>query len=88
LKHANARTASIRVVELSSAPRAIRITVHDDGRGGATAGPGSGLAGIRARVEGIDGSLQIESPPGGPTTLVAVLPVRAVAPAVPEVGAP
>jgi signal transduction histidine kinase len=88
LKHANARAASVRVVELSSAPRAIRITVHDDGRGGAAPGPGSGLAGIRARVEGIDGSLQIESPPGGPTTLVAVLPVRAVAPAVPEVGAP
>ncbi len=78
LKHANARTASVRVGEWpgTSGARAIRITVRDDGRGGADAARGTGLAGIRARVEGADGTLQVESPPGGPTTLVAVLPIQ------------
>ncbi len=88
LKHANARAASVRVAEESALPRSIRIIVHDDGGGGAAPTPGSGLAGIRARVEGVDGSLRIESPSGGPTTLVAVLPVRAVTPTVPEAPAP
>ena len=50
--------------------------MSDDGRGGADAARGTGLAGIRARVEGADGTLQIDSPPGGPTTLVAVLPIQ------------
>ena len=78
LKHANARTATVRVGESPgpSGARAIRVAVSDDGRGGADAARGTGLAGIRARVEGADGTLQIDSPPGGPTTLVAVLPIQ------------
>ena len=60
-------------------PRVIRITVHDDGGGGAEPSAGTGLAGIRARVEGVDGSMLIDSPPGGPTTLIAVLPVHGAA---------
>jgi signal transduction histidine kinase len=79
LKHAHARSASVRVVDDSVDPRVIRITVHDDGVGGAEPAAGTGLAGIRARVEGVDGAMRIDSPPGGPTTLVAVLPVRDVA---------
>jgi signal transduction histidine kinase len=77
LKHANARAGSVKVVELSAggSPRTIRITVHDDGRGGADPARGTGLAGIRARVEGVDGQLRVDSPVGGPTTLEAVLPV-------------
>ena len=79
LKHANARTASVRVGESlgpSGGHARSDIAVSDDGRGGADAAHGTGLAGIRARVEGADGTLQIESPPGGPTTLVAVLPIQ------------
>jgi signal transduction histidine kinase len=76
LKHAHARSASVRVTDESVDPRVIRITVHDDGCGGAEPTAGTGLAGIRARVEGVDGSMRIDSPPGGPTTLVAVLPVH------------
>ena len=83
LKHARARSASVRVTEESGEPRVIRITVHDDGRGGAEPAAGTGLAGIRARVEGVDGEMQIDSPPGGPTTLVAVLPVRNAASSLP-----
>jgi signal transduction histidine kinase len=75
LKHAKARVGSIHIDEDPSGADAIRITVHDDGQGGADAHKGSGLAGIRARVEGADGSFSIESPEGGPTTLVAVIPV-------------
>lgn len=78
LKHARARTGSVQVVEVgadSGSRRAVRISVHDDGRGGADPARGTGLAGIRARVEGTDGHLQLDSPVGGPTTLVAVLPV-------------
>jgi signal transduction histidine kinase len=76
LKHAHARVASIRLDDdqLDDGRDAVRLTVHDDGRGGADAGRGSGLAGIRARVEGVDGKMRLSSPAGGPTTIVAVLP--------------
>ncbi len=73
-KHAHARTASVIVTD--DGPGSIRIVVHDDGRGGADAGHGTGLAGMKARVEGVDGSLRIDSPTGGPTTLQVVLPVN------------
>lgn len=72
-KHAHARVASVKVAD--DVPGSIRIVVHDDGRGGADASHGTGLAGMKARVEGIDGTLRIDSPPGGPTTLDVVLPV-------------
>ncbi len=85
LKHAHARSGSVKVAEIRDAAgsQAIRITVHDDGRGGADPSRGTGLAGIRARVEGADGTLRVDSPPGGPTTLVAVLPTRQTPPAFP-----
>jgi signal transduction histidine kinase len=72
-KHARARVASVAVTD--GGPASIRIIVHDDGRGGADASHGTGLAGMKARVEGLDGTLRIDSPPGGPTTLEVVLPV-------------
>jgi signal transduction histidine kinase len=72
-KHAHARIASVAVAD--DVPGSIRIVVHDDGRGGADASHGTGLAGMKARVEGVDGTLRIDSPPGGPTTLDVVLPV-------------
>lgn len=73
LKHAHARTASIRLDDIAGP--AVRLTIHDDGRGGADLQRGSGLAGMRARVEGVDGTFHVGSPAGGPTTLVAVLPI-------------
>lgn len=51
------------------------ITVTDDGRGGAAAVPGHGLAGLQERVLGLGGTLEISSPAGGPTLVVAHLPV-------------
>jgi signal transduction histidine kinase len=48
--------------------------VVDDGRGGAAAGPGSGLAGLVDRVEAVGGRLRLSSPPGAGTVLEAELP--------------
>ena len=45
------------------------LRVTDDGRGGADEHGGSGLVGIRRRIEAHDGTLVLTSPPGGPTTL-------------------
>jgi signal transduction histidine kinase len=50
------------------------IVVEDDGRGGADERRGSGLTGIRRRVEAFDGSLTLTSPAGGPTVLRVELP--------------
>lgn len=52
----------------------LRIAVEDDGRGGAHESDGSGLAGIRRRVEAHDGSLTLTSPPNGPTKIEVELP--------------
>jgi signal transduction histidine kinase len=51
------------------------ISVTDDGRGGAAAVPGHGLAGLQERVLGLGGTLEISSPAGGPTVVTAHLPV-------------
>src|SRR4051794_40735674 len=51
----------------------LEVLVVDDGHGGASA-DGSGLKGLRARVEALDGTLGIASPAGGPTMLRAELP--------------
>lgn len=71
LKHADARSASIRVERVAAN---VRATVHDDGKGNIDPTRGSGLAGIRARVNAVDGTLTISSPPGGPTLVVAEIP--------------
>jgi signal transduction histidine kinase len=53
---------------------AVVIEVRDDGRGGAIATSGSGLAGLRERVAALGGVLVVDSPAGGPTTVKAVIP--------------
>lgn len=76
LKYAKARSASVRVVDEPGLLPAVRIEVHDDGRGGADPSRGSGLAGIKARAEGVDGAFALSSPDGGPTVVTAVVPIR------------
>lgn len=51
----------------------LELSVTDDGRGGAKPN-GTGLLGMRRRVEALDGTLSVISPPGGPTTISAQLP--------------
>jgi signal transduction histidine kinase len=70
-KHAQAREAQVRI---GHGDGALTVEVRDDGRGGAARAPGSGLEGIGQRVDALGGSLEIDSPAGGPTTLKAVIP--------------
>ena len=75
-KHAEA--TSIRVLAATSR-RQLRIEIVDDGRGGATERKGSGLAGLRDRVEAIGGRLEIDSPAGNGTRIAAVVPAARAA---------
>jgi signal transduction histidine kinase len=52
------------------------LSVCDDGIGGADPGRGSGLVGLRDRVEALGGSLEINSKPGEGTSIAASLPLR------------
>ena len=69
-KHARAQRVDIRIARHGDA---IELEVRDDGSGGADP-DGSGLRGLRRRVEALDGSLSVTSPRGGPTTIRAELP--------------
>ncbi|HVN12544.1 MAG TPA: GAF domain-containing protein [Kineosporiaceae bacterium] len=71
-KHANASVVDV-AVEL--AERGLRVDVRDDGVGGAELGRGSGLVGLKDRVEAIGGRLVVASPPGEGTRLTAELPL-------------
>ncbi|MFG1885241.1 sensor histidine kinase [Micromonospora sp. NPDC049102] len=50
------------------------VTIEDDGRGDADEAHGSGLTGIRRRVEAYDGRMTLTSPSGGPTRMHVELP--------------
>ncbi|WP_189246926.1 sensor histidine kinase [Streptosporangium pseudovulgare] len=54
---------------------ALRVTVTDDGSGGADPARGSGLRGVERRLAAFDGVLALNSPPGGPTTATIDLPL-------------
>lgn len=51
------------------------VLVRDDGRGGAAFGPGTGLTGIKDRIEAVDGRITLHSPPGAGTTVQITLPL-------------
>jgi glucose-6-phosphate-specific signal transduction histidine kinase len=51
------------------------VEVRDEGRGGADPGQGSGLLGLRDRVEAIGGTMRLTSPPGAGTSLRVELPL-------------
>jgi signal transduction histidine kinase len=69
-KHAGATRVDVRLAQEAGR---LTVEVRDDGRGGANLA-GSGLLGLRRRVEALDGSLSVASPSGGGTTLRAELP--------------
>jgi len=72
-KHSGARHAS---VDLWRTDDRLMIQVRDDGRGGADASNGSGLAGLAERLGSVDGLFVVSSPAGGPTAITAELPWR------------
>ncbi|HET9736726.1 MAG TPA: PAS domain-containing protein [Solirubrobacteraceae bacterium] len=71
-KYADATYASVRLARENGA---LEIEVRDDGKGGAAAAPGSGLSGLADRLGALDGSLEVESPPGAGTVVRAMLPL-------------
>ena len=71
VKHASATDATVL---LERKPDSLRVTVSDDGIGGARVTAQSGLAGLRDRLEALDATLVIESPPGVGTTVSAEFP--------------
>ena len=81
-KYAHASEASVC---LAVQDERLRLEVSDDGVGGADPATGSGLRGLRDRVDALDGRLEIDSPPGGGTTIVIEVPVSARSPSAPEV---
>jgi signal transduction histidine kinase len=70
-KHSQARDAMVAVRREGGR---LLVRIDDDGVGGADEDEGSGLTGIRRRVEAYDGRLVLTSPLGGPTTLLVELP--------------
>jgi signal transduction histidine kinase len=55
----------------------LRIAVHDDGAGGAVVARGSGLVGLKDRVEALGGRIFLDSPRGAGTSLRVELPLNA-----------
>jgi len=74
-KHARAETITVRVVESG---RSLRIEVGDYGVGGASESLGSGLDGLRDRVEAVGGALRFDSVPGRGTLVRADIPIAEV----------
>ncbi|MFB7594045.1 sensor domain-containing protein [Streptomyces sp. NPDC056160] len=72
-KHSGAHSAELTA---SAVGGRVRLTVRDDGRGGAAPGGGTGLTGLAQRLAAVDGVLRVDSPHGGPTVVTAELPAR------------
>jgi signal transduction histidine kinase len=71
-KHAS---ASEVVVSVEAVTGVLRVSVHDDGTGGADFSRGTGLVGLKDRVEALGGRISLHSPRGAGTTLRADLPL-------------
>jgi signal transduction histidine kinase len=75
-KHAAASVVRIRVDTVEAeGGGALRVEVRDDGRGGAAVAQGTGLLGLKDRVEALGGRILLHSPPGAGTTLRLELPL-------------
>ncbi|MEV2214559.1 sensor domain-containing protein [Streptomyces sp. NPDC050997] len=61
-------------VDVHHAEGMLRISVTDNGQGGAAIGAGSGLAGVERRLGTFDGVLAVSSPAGGPTMVTMEIP--------------
>jgi signal transduction histidine kinase len=72
-KHAR---ASEVVVTVSADDEYLHLVVRDDGVGGADSGKGSGLTGLKDRVEALGGQLAMSSPTGSGTSLTALVPLH------------
>ncbi|MGN9762189.1 sensor histidine kinase [Streptomyces sp. SD31] len=74
VKHSGADRIWIDLHHVSEGAGMLRVTVTDNGKGGAVIGAGSGLAGIERRLGTFDGVLAVSSPVGGPTMVTMEIP--------------
>jgi signal transduction histidine kinase len=82
MKHANASHAHVAVEEHDGQ---LRLCIRDDGVGGADSSHGSGLIGLHDRVQALGGSIEVHSPPGGGTAVLATFPLQTDLPIQPGV---
>jgi PAS domain S-box-containing protein len=78
IKHSQASEISIKIADGPDGrpgARGLRVTISDDGVGGARPGEGSGLVGAADRVDALGGRLRLDSPPGQGTTISIELPL-------------
>jgi signal transduction histidine kinase len=75
-KHANASAVTVSV-KADDANHLLRVAVRDNGAGGANFTDGTGLVGLRDRVEALGGRILLESPQGAGTSLHVELPLTA-----------
>jgi signal transduction histidine kinase len=67
--------ASVVRVDVRAREGSVRLSVGDDGVGGADPARGSGLVGLSDRVQALGGTIMVRSPPGEGTTLLIDLPL-------------
>ena len=67
--------ASVAEVDAETSGGTLRVRVRDDGAGGADPARGSGLVGLKDRIEALGGTFSVRSPAGGGTTVSCELPV-------------
>ena len=72
-RHAHASVVCVAAEERGDS---LRLSIRDDGAGGADPARGSGLIGLRDRAEALGGSLEVSSPPGEGTLILVLLPLR------------
>jgi signal transduction histidine kinase len=70
-KHASASAVNVSV---DAEGANLRLSIQDDGIGGADAGKGSGLIGLQDRVEAVGGHMEVWSPAGSGTSLLVEIP--------------
>jgi signal transduction histidine kinase len=73
-KHARASQVNVDVEDDATK---LRLAIRDDGIGGADAAKGSGLTGLRDRVEALGGTMTVSSQPGNGTSLLITIPCQA-----------
>jgi signal transduction histidine kinase len=76
-KHAEPSIVTVEVeIDTTPAGAVLRVQVHDDGRGGAHFTGGTGLLGLKDRVEALGGRLALHSAPGAGTAVQAEFPLQ------------